>query len=195
MSAPCQRVPALQDGVRHRPAPFHRAAGVVHPRLVKVGGRGHSSHGSQVRRQRAFARQGVLRCPQVALPGGRHLPGGPRLSGRPFHRVVAVQRLLEQRVVIPLRVKTSAHVLAQQHVAVARKEPDGMVGVVQVAVLAVRSAIDQHREPAGRVGPHHVGGQARAVPHWHHHVGFAYHLVLASLGSHRNLRAARLISA
>ena len=36
VAAPGQGVAAFQDGVRHRPAPFQRAAGVIHPGLVKV---------------------------------------------------------------------------------------------------------------------------------------------------------------
>ena len=131
-----------------------------------------------------LAGQRVLRRAEVALSGGGHAAVGPGLPRRPLNGVVAVQGFLEQRVVIAFRVEASAHVLAQQHVPVPREEPDGMVGVVQVAVLTVRTPVDQHRETARRVGPHHVGGQVRAVTHRHHDVGFARDLVLGSLGSH-----------
>ena len=67
----------------------------------------------------------------------------------------------------------------------AREEPDGMVGVIEVAVLAIRTPVDQHRETTRRIGAHHVSGKVGAVTHGHHDVGLAYDLVLGSLGSHQ----------
>ena len=108
-----QGIPPFEYRVGHVPSPFHRSARVVHPRLVKVRRRGNRSHRPQMRRQWTLTRQRVLRGAQVALPGCGHLTGGPGLSRRPLHRIVPVQRLLEQRVVIPLGLEPPPHILAQ----------------------------------------------------------------------------------
>ena len=49
---PHQGVAALVDGIRHHPAPFHCAAGVVDPALVEVGRGRHRGHAGEVRRTR-----------------------------------------------------------------------------------------------------------------------------------------------
>ena len=149
MATSGESVAALQNGVGHVPTPFHHAAGVVDPRLVEVGGGGYDGHSIQVRRQRVLAGQRVLRRAEVTLTGSGDATAGPGLASSPFHGVVAVEGLMEQRVVFAFGIEAATHVLAQHHVAVARKEPDGMVGVVQVAVFAIRPAIDQHRETTG----------------------------------------------
>ena len=131
-----------------------------------------------------LAGQRVLRGAQVALARCGDASVGPGLSRRPLDGVVAVQGFLEQRVVVAFGVEASPHILAQHHVPVARKEPNGVVRVVQVAVLAVGPSVDQRREAARGVGAHHIGGQPGSIAHGHHDVRLAYDLVLGSLGGH-----------
>ena len=89
-----------------------------------------------------LAGQRILRRAEVALPRGGHTTVGPGLPSRPLDSVIAVQGFLEQRIVIALGLEASAHVLTQQDVSMAREEPDGMVGIAEVAILAIGPPID-----------------------------------------------------
>ena len=110
--------------------------------------------------------QGVLRSAEVGLAGGGNSPVAPRLAGGPLHGVIAVLPFLEQRiVVVALGVEAGAAVLADDDIAALGEEPDGMLLVIGVAILAVRPPRDQRREAARRVGAVDVGGQTRAVAH------------------------------
>ena len=180
-SNPLQSVASLEYGVGDHPSPFHGAPGVVDPALVEVGRRRHWGHGLEVRGQGIGPGQRVLGGAQVGLASGANPSGGPGLAGGPLHGIPSVMCFLEDRVVVvSFGIESGAAVLADEDIAILREEPHGVVGLVQVAFLAVGAAVHQDRKASGGVGPEDVGGQPGPVPHRHHDVAFSDDLVFPS---------------
>ncbi len=175
---PLERVDALVDGVGNHPAPFHRPAGVVNPALVKIRRSRNRRHHPKVRREGVAGGEGVLDRAHVGLAGRADPAVRPGLAGGPLHGVVAVLNFLEQRIVkLAFGLKAGPAVLGHHRVAVPGEEPDRMIRVVEIGVLAVGAADYQHRVPARDPGPDHVARQKRPVAHGDFGVSVADHFV------------------
>ena len=86
----------------------------------------------------------------------------------PLHRVVAIVRLVLERVPLAFGRVAAAHVLDDDDVSAG----GGLQSESGVAVLVVGRALEEHGKACRPRGPVDVGAKRHAVAHLHGHVRF-----------------------
>ncbi len=148
-----------------QPVPqLHGAACRVEPVAVIVVPRNHRENGLQVRI--VEHRHLPLHDPQVRTAHHADLAVRPRLARDPVQRVVAVRRLLFERLERALRFVTPAHVFHHHRVAVVH---EGLVIRRDASALPVRRAHQNGRHSGILGGQKNVGRQVHSVAHRNRH--------------------------
>ena len=182
-----ERIEALEDGIRHHPAPLRHPAGLVDPTGMIVSRSGNRRHTLEGWRHGVVTGNQILRQPQIGLAGRPHPAVRPRQAGGPFDGIVAVGGFLKDGVVLSFGFKTAATVLGNKDIAILRIRGVEAVGIGG-ALFAIRSAAQQDGKTLVRVRPDHVGVQRDPIPGFHRDTLFSGDFVLfARLDDHGSL--------
>ena len=114
---------------------------------------------------RSLGRGKVLHQTQIRLADHADLTVRPRQAGRPLNRVVAVSALMDKRIKLALRTKTTPGVLDHHDIA-ARREIV-LLGQRHIDALVIRRADHQNGKPSVRIRPVHIRVERYSVTRLH----------------------------